>query len=469
MPDVQIFNLGGVQVKLSPLLTDAGELIHAVNADCYNQGGKKKRPGYGTFLGTIGTSPVTTLFDWHKNDGTTFWLYGACGTTLKYSSQGTGAWTTCGNGTIGNGARVGHTVLGNTLIIGDGVGSTRHTTDGVNFTDTPLAPVGEYLEEYQGRAFIGGTASTLFYSTANDGTNWSTSGTSDSSSINIPGAGKFNGLFKSADRLISSKNSGNLYRWDGYALVDTSTNLGPTSIYSLGTIEDYKFYVNREGGFGYGGSRPEIITNGIEKFFYNDSGSGIRGSAFETIPGAVFYYDWFISCGSATDDLTNRPFTNLVIDYDYRFNELKTYDFADKPTAFLCFKNNTGAKQFIFGDGSGQCYDYSPTYTSDNGKAIPFEIMGFIHGATLNEKKWRWFRAQLNPGNEAKVQVAITDNFDKNTLKWVDLGDCSNGVVTYRFPEGSRGRFLFWKVSEYSSANRVEVLGFEFNAETIDK
>src|SRR3989304_1191249 len=149
MSTANLNSISGLNLRQS--LLGHSQLIRAVNVTTNQIGAKEKRPGYGTYLGTPDNNTVNTLFDWHRNNGTQFWNYRASGSSLYYSTQGTGAWTICGNGTISEGAHVGHAVLNDVMIIGDGIGSTRHSSDGTSFTNTTLAPVAEFFEEYQGR------------------------------------------------------------------------------------------------------------------------------------------------------------------------------------------------------------------------------------------------------------------------------------------------------------------------------
>src|SRR5258706_16404146 len=88
----QYFNIGGVQTYTNPLPQD-GQLIHAVNVVSFPYGAKTKRSGYSTFLGTADGSQVNSLIDYHQQDGTTFNLMRASGSSLYSSQQGTGAWT----------------------------------------------------------------------------------------------------------------------------------------------------------------------------------------------------------------------------------------------------------------------------------------------------------------------------------------------------------------------------------------
>lgn len=452
---------GGINTYTNPLLGD-GQLIHAVNVTSFPYGAKSKRTGYSAFLGTADTAQVQSLFSFPNigNDPTTVNLYRASGSSLYYSVQGTGAWTLAGNGTITNTNHVGHAILDNVMIVGDGAGSTRHTTDGTSFTNTTLAPIAEFFEQFQNRIYAAGTSSTLFYSTTNDATNWQTSGTSDSSSFEVPGAGKLGKIFKSADKLVTTKiPSGIMHKWDGYSLIDMTTTYGPSSPYSVSGIEGYKFFLNQYGHYGYGGASPQLLSNPIQRQFYNPSNTGIAGTAFSTIPAVCHMYDYLASVGTITDDFTGRIISDAIIKYDYQKNEYLNWNFANKPTAFLSYKDTSGSQQLIFGDKNGQCYAMD-TSTTDNGAAIVSEMV-FVFTATRPdlEKKWNWWRGIFNPGCEAKVQIACSNVYQYQSLRWFDLGDCSSGVCEFRFPPGSRSRLLFVRIYESSKNSKFNYYG----------
>lgn len=462
----QYFQTQGINTYINPLLQD-GALIHAVNVVSFPFGAKTKRSGYSTFLGTADGAQVNSLFAFPNigNDSTKMNLFRASGSALYHSVQGTGAWTLSGNGTISNGAHFGQAILGNTLIGGDGVGSTRHSVNGTSFVNTDVAPIGEFFEEYQRRIYIAGTSQTLFYSTTNDGTNWALSGTSDSSSLTIPGAGKLGGIFKSADKLIATKSTGQMFKWDGYALIDMSTKYGPSSPYSVAETEDYRFFINQIGHFGYGGNKPQLLSNAIQRQFYNDRNSGIAGTAFSSIPGVCHYYDYLTSVGTITDDFTKRTIPNAIIKYDYQKNEYLNWSFANKPTAFLSYTDVNSSKKLIFGDASGQVYQMDNS-TTDNGAAIPSEmVFMFTYDTPEFEKKWNYWRGIFNPGCEAKVQVACSNTYEYSRLKWTDLGDCSSGIAEFRFPGGGRSRLLFVRIYESSKNSRYSYYGCQIGAD----
>ena len=188
----------GINSFLNPLLKD-GLLIHAVNVKSDGYGFKTKRTGYSPFLGTADGAQVQSLHAFPNigNDSTKVNLFRASGSAVYHSIQGTGAWTLSGNGTISPATHFGGAILENTFIGGDGVGSTRWSTNGTSFVNGTLAPVAEHFEQYGGRIYASGTGSYVSYSSAGDATNWNTSGTSDSATRLIPGEGKLGKLFKS--------------------------------------------------------------------------------------------------------------------------------------------------------------------------------------------------------------------------------------------------------------------------------
>lgn len=463
MPTVRILNTSGLNLYLNPLLKGEGEsarVVRAINVDSYPYGAKQKRPGYETYLGTPDISHVTSLFSWTKDDGTTMFTYRASGSALYYSLQGTGAWTLAGNGTITNGAHVGYAILGNTLIVGDGGGSTRHTTNGTAFTNTTLAPIGEHFSMFQNRIYMGGTSSTLFWSSANDATNWATSGTSDSSSVQVPGAGKINKVFTAVDRVISSKNSGLMYKWDGTAMVDMATTLGLSSPYSLANSEGYKLWLNRLGIYGYGGVSPQILSNSVQPQIYNSLGSGITGATFGTASGEVHLYDYFLSIGTVTDDITGSTVPKAILKYNTQMNEFLNFKFNNFPTAWHSYVNAGGTKTLIFGDEAGQCYTYTGSVYSDNGNPIDAEIEFLVDDNSPEvDKEWEWIDLFFNPGNEAQVMVSTGYTFTKETRNWVPVGDCGSGHASFRFPAGSRGGLLYLKIAESSTTSRFVFYG----------
>ena len=465
MPTLRYFRNEGINTFINPLLQDDGVLVHSVNYQSDPFGAKVKRSGYSSFLGTAEGSTVTGLFSWTKNDGSLF-LYRTSGSSLYHSVSGTGAWTLSGNGTINSGGNVGYAVLDDTLILGDGVGSTRHTTNGTSFTDTTLAPVARYFSQYQNRIYAGGTSSTLFYSTTGNAADWNLAGTSDSSSLSIPGAGTINSVFVAADRVISSKTSGIMYKWDGYSLLDVATTKGPTAPNSIDVAEGYYLYLNRDGITGFGGVRPEILSNPIQSQFYNNLGSGVAGGTFSTASGGIHRWDYYLSVGTITDGITEKQLDNNVIKYDFLKNEFLNYKFAHFPNSYHSYVDANGDLQMIFGSSGGQVYKTSLTDRTDAGEPIEAEMVFFIYGGSPEiNKKWNEINLFFNPGCEARVSIAPSNHMNMNRLIWKELGDVSDGVVHYRFPQNTRSKLLYVRIYDNSLDAPFKYYGMTVDAE----
>lgn len=477
MSKLRVYKIGALDLQSNPLLLEDGTLIRGVNVDSYPIGGKRKRAGYVPYLSAVPNgSTIVDMFSFYPNNGTQFWNYAFAGGNLYYSTQGTGAWTQTGNGTLSPVGTMTHAVLANTLMIGDGVSATRHSTDGTNFVNTVAAPVAVSLEEFQTRIYAAGTNSTLFYSTVGTPTDWVT----DSVSFPIPGAGGLQSIYNSANRLVINKNSGRIFRWDGDNLVDLATNYGPTSGRSIGNIEGIRLYSNRTGIYSYDGNQPKLLSNVVERQFYNDAGLGIPGSYASSLQGQGFQYKYFLNAngvaasGTVTDDLTSQPVNNLVFTYDIQLNEFLNYSLFDAPTAFLNYVDVNGVQQLAFGAGANS-FLFSGTATSDNGNPIASVMQGVVHAKTPeSDKEWKYLWASFNPGAQARMQVALCDTFTKGKLNWVDLGDCSDGIVEFRFPtnlfpDGARSKLLMWRVTDNSANDRFIFYGFGIEATIIDR
>jgi len=467
MPVVRITEVGGLNSYINPLVKDQANLIRAVNVEAYPYGAMRKRAGYDTYLGTANGSTVTNLFSWTKNDGSLF-VYRESGGVLYHSPSGTTDWAVCGNGTVTAGNYIGHAVLDDTLVICDGAGSTRHTTNGTAFTDTTLAPVAVDVVEYQNRIYALGTASTLFYSTANDATNWNTSGTSDSSSFTIPDAGKLKKGMKIADQLYIGKTSGKMFKWDGYSLKDMSTDLAPTSPFSVSTQEGFFIWLTRSGLIGSGGGGFDVLDRAIKAQIYNDAGTGITGSNFDSAPAIMHRYNYFISVGDVTDDVVGETVSNCVIRYDFEKDIFSNNTYENNPTAWESFTDTSGNKRLIFGATGGQCYEIKGTETDDNGNPIEATMEFVLHlGAFEVEKEYKQFWAMFNPASTASVQFALSDTLSRGALRWQSLGNAKNGILHTYFPSGSRSRLLFIKITDASTVSRFKFYGMALDVDPI--
>ena len=496
---VEYFNIQSVNLAYNNVMQSDGQLIWQQNCTNFPYGALSKRMGYGTFLANPDNAQVNSLFLMPniQNSGSIN-VMRASGSLLYYSTQGTANFQICGNGTIANGAHFGECVQNTTLVGGDGVGSTRYTTDGMNFTNATLAPIANFFAQYQSRAFAAGSNNIMSYSVAGDVTNWAFGGTADSSSFTVPGEGSLGQPFVVADRLAITKSRGKMYTWDGQSLVDLATNNGPYSPWSIGNVEDYRIFINQMGMYGFDGNAPQLLSNPIQRAFYNSLNKGIPSANFGSIPGVIHFFDYFASVGSFTDDFTGKSIgTNAVLKYDYQKNAFGFWQLANNPTAWLSYNDATNARQLIFGDNTGQTYKFDRSFTGDNGAPISSEaVFLFTYASTGStftassansmsgiswEKRWKYLRAFFAPGCEINVEFAFSNSLDPQRLKWSepilikergsggDFWQFSDGVLEIRFPNDPnnlpRSRFLFVRYYESSNSSSWCLLGQQCDAE----
>lgn len=479
-----------------------GQILHAINVYQPGQGMIAKRPGYGTFLNSLGAQ-VNSLFSFPKQDGTTLFLYAAAGSILSVSQQGTANWinaqgSTGGDigGTITNGNHVGHAILNNVMIVGDGAGSTRHTTNGTQFNNTSLAPIAQHLSQFHNRIYASdGTTSNFTYSSAGSADNWSISLPADSSSFTIPDEGAVGKHFVAGDRLVIAKTKGKLFNWDDTTLIDMSSKFGPSSPWSVANIDDTWFYMNQLGIFQTDGANRQLISNSIQNYFYNNQNSGIGTAQMGTAPGQTYFWDYFVAVGTITDPLVGRQINNAVIKYDFIKNHFHAWSLANAPTAMHSYIDTSNQRQFIFGDTTGQVYQLDRTKTSDNGIPIQTELVLLFNYASQQsefsptsasavtgstwQKKWNYGRFFFQPGDEVNIQYAFSDSLTYQHLRWSEaintkigggqFWQVSDGVVEIRFPNDSnnlpRSRFLFVRIYEDSDNSAWLYRGAQIAAE----
>lgn len=485
-----------------------GQLVWGLNVENIGQGYLGKRRGYSAFLGTADGNQVNTLAWYPQQSGTQMFLYRLSGSLAYSSLQGTGAWTQMGNGTFTNNARLGYAILNNVFICGDGAGSTRHTSDssggGTSFTNTTGAPVGQFFCQYDQRIYTSnGTNSSLTYSSLGSADNWSISLPADSSSLTVPDAGAIGPLINSGNRLVIHKTSGKMFNWDSNNLTDMTSYNGAQMYFSPDQIDGLWFWLNQFGHWSFDGANKNLLSNQIQRLFYNRVGLGMASTQLGTTGiGQAHIWNYLATMGTVQDDWTGIGINNAIMCYDYQKDTHQLWQFNNYPTSMLSYIDNTKQRQFIFGGAGGQCYQLDQTSASDAGQPIRTEAIFLFtyaeqatqfsptsaHAITGSayEKLWRYWRGFFNPGDELNIQFAISNTLQFNQLKWSearltrergqandDWFQVSDGVVELRFPQTSgnepRGRFLFIRIYDFSTTSKWIYYGCNISAKPIPK
>lgn len=464
MSTVRVLNLGALNTKVNPLELQEGDFIRLVNVETYPYGAKRKRPGYEAFLGTANGSSVTSLFSWRDVDNV-LWLLRASGTQLYSSYQGTGAWTAMANGGIPANVHVGHAILDNKLYVGAVGGSIKYTAEGTQFFNISGVPTSGYLASKFNRIWAGKEQS-LFFSAEGDGLDWV--GT-DSSDVTIPGPGYINGVFIANNEVVVTKTSRRIFRYNIDELYEVPTHQGPTSPFSLAEAEGGQWlYANPDGEWAFGGIKPQLLSNPIQAQYFNNAGSGVAGSTLMTAPGEVHRFQYFLTTGTVTDDVSGYTYPDNTNVYDFQTNEFFNWKLAHVPTAWHSYADKDGKQQLIFGAANGQVYKMSGTVTTDAGTPIESAMEFFIHGGAPElDKKWNELWLFFNPGCQAKIAVAVANTFRKGEKQWIELGAATEGVFQQRLPARLRGKFLFVKIYESSMTSQYDFYGCCYDGDII--
>lgn len=502
---LEYFNIQSVNSYNNPLQFD-GQLVHGLNIQFFPFGAISKRGGYFPILNNPDGAQVNALFAFPLQNGTQLFTYRASGSQLFYSTQGTANWAACNMGTvpgtaIANGAYVSNAVFNNILAVGDGVNQLWTGTTGTSFTHPGSAPIAQYMTVFHNRLYTSdGTSSNVQYSTANDPTNWLSSGTSDSSLLVTTSPGANQALFVAADMLQMTKSKGDMFTWDDTTLIDVSTIYGATSPKSISQIDNYWFYVNTLGIYGGDGVQREVLSNPVQRMFYNKLGVNVSGTNLVNsgnVLGATFYWDYLAVVGNINDDFTGVKLKNAIIKYDYQKNAFCYWTLFDFPTAINSYVDIFNHQQLIFGNASGQVFQYDPGRTSDNGNPINTEAIFLFTYASQGtgfsptsasmqlgssyEKKWNYIRLFFNPGCEINVQFSFSNSLSPQHQIWSEVinmksnarGDYwqeSDGTLEIRFPTNNpnnlpRSRFLFVKIYESSTTSAWTMYGSQIDAE----
>lgn len=460
----------GVKQNLSPLNHTDGDLLVCQNLDSYPIGAKTKRCGYTTYLGTL-PNRVNSLFSWQKPSTGDLFLYAASNNGLYHSIEGTGDWTISGNGTITSVIPgVGHASLDDYLIIGDGAGSTRHTTNGTSFTNTTLAPVGNKMCEFNQRIYIGGTNNYLYASELGSAAGWDTTTTNPSFSEPITGRGTISAVRNVNGEVLTTKSGGAMVHFDGYQKYQNPSSMGPISPWSMDEYNGIWFWINRDGMIAHD-TYPKVISRPVQDLFYSNFGTGVSYSYLQSGPGVVYKDDYMVSVANITSQLVPETVNDMVIKYNVPSNEFSWYKYAVRPYAFHRFIDRSGNEQLLFGENnSGQVYIRSGTATSDNGTAITARMMGFLDfGDPKKEKIVKEVAALTSPGCGATLQIAMSNTLDLNSLNWHTFPDLHSGYTAYSPPKPLRGRYCFYRLTESSTDKPFTFYSLMFDIDPIGK
>ncbi len=372
--------------------------------------------------------------------------------------------------------RMGHTVLYNKMILGNG-GDYTMQYDGQTFANMTSAPRCKYWLTYKGRVYGFGVdyaPSRGFFSKTADLTSW-TNDPADTTTGNwFDIDNDYNGDITGAevidDRIIVHKQKGS-YRLvpDEFGrvteILPIPTMETATSHWSLKKLRGIGLYASRSGVYGHRGVTPTLISKPVEDLY-----QGIVQTQVTDLPAGVFRDHYYLSAmGSVTEGArlgggVSRVFTNAVFVYNSLLNEWYLYSLGHQPTAFATWLDGSSIENMYFGDSTGNTFKFG-VGTLDGTLPIHAELIFWplFLGIPDRLKDFDRIGFITDKGMESELLY----NFDGDDYQ--SLGslseDCNNRTLA---DVGGNRRNLAFKIVDSSKVTGSVIYGVSISAKAED-
>jgi hypothetical protein len=372
------------------------------------------------------------------------------------------------------GCKMGHTVLNNLLILGNG-GDYTQKYDGVTFTDMTTAPRCPYWLTYKGRAYCfkpDYNGSRGFFSKTNDATSWTNDpndvSTGNYFDIDPDYHGDIVGAEVIDDRIIVHKEQGS-YRIipDEFGrpseILPVPTKKTATSHWAITQVNGKSYYPATDGQvYTHTGTEPSLIS-----FAIKDLAEGITDSLRSSLVAGEWRNFYYLSAvGDITENAifgTNgvaRTFSNAVLVFNTLLNEWYLYTFGHKPTCFATFNDSAGKEYLFFGDNNGYTWKFG-VGTLDGTLPVhgEIEIWPMYLGQFDSKKDIDYISVMGQMGNEAQILY----NFDFGD--WQSVGDLKGQLAVRSVLDmGGSRRNIGFKIIDSSTTTESIIYGFGVNA-----
>ena len=414
--------------------------------------------------------------------GTTSNLYS--NGVLKLSANSGTSYTACAS-TLDAGfivysqtkTRMGHAVLSNLLLLGNG-GDYTMKYDGVTFTDMTAAPRCKYWLTYKGRVYGFGVdynKSRGFFSKTGDLTSWTNTPadatTGNSFDVDLDSNGDIVGAEVINDRIIVHKERGS-YRLipDDYGrvaeILPIPTSKTSTSHWAIQQVNGKSYYPARDATYVHTGTTPGMVSFSVKDLF-----EGITDSNRTSLVAGQWKNHFYLSAyGNITEDArlgggVARTFTNAVLVFNTLLNEWYIYTLGHKPTAFATFLDTSSTENLYFGDNSGNTFKFG---VGNLDGTLPIhgeiEIWPMYLGSFDIRKDIDYLSVLADMGNEAQVFY----KFDKDD--WQPLGDVKGDFSSKFIADfGAERKNVSFKIVDSSTTKESVIYGFAINAQGWDQ
>jgi hypothetical protein len=213
------------------------------------------------------------------------------------------------------------------------------------------------------------------------------------------------------NNLVLHKSSGGIYLYNGNTISNPLQANNPAfnapgqasvSPYAIDQINGNEFFLNHDGVYIYTGGYPTNISYSVYDFIQN-----MDPSQYQKAPGIAFNQKYYLAIGTVTDNL-GYTIPNCILVYDYILNLWETCSFDTLPTTWCVVVDNSGQQQLLFGDSTGQVYQYNIGIANNSQPANAIlETHYLTWGAPEKTKEWQSYVINTNPGANFQLQTAV--------------------------------------------------------------
>lgn len=387
--NLQLNLSGGMNRRVTPLVTRDEECELAVNYVFDKVGGISKRKGYDLFKeATDADKPILGLVFFNELNSSLdnyIWVANNSGDTQAVIYEDGGVTVQAGSVTKSDDTA---DVYADFTTFLDHVFRTNGedvvaTTDSGTSWGTDNAPATlepKYCDVFQDRVYVAnntqsnGESSRVYFSSlpSSGAITWDT--TNDWFDVNPDDGDEITALENNGNRLLIFKHR-SLYRWTfGQVEPDRMIGVGTSSFRSVQTNFDIgiTFFANHYGVYAYSGGRPKLISRKIQDIID-------AVTDWTDVAGGIDNDHYYLSVGDIS--LEGRSFSNVVLCYHISLDAWSMHEFAHKPTYFANMPYDDGASgttiakpyELYFGASDSQIYRMGQGY-DDAGETIAAEF-----------------------------------------------------------------------------------------------
>ncbi len=446
--DAQLFNFGGgLNTKYSNNEIGDNESPDLLNVNFDQNGAVVKRRGFIPLNSQhIDSNAIMSLIPFEKSDGSRYLV--ACSGTSVYSWDWNAlAWTAIKTGLSGNGVKFTGSVYNDVLYLWNGV-DTPMTWDGSTFGALSYPPGScAYAVVSGNRMYAAGdplARSRLYYSTADDPTDWNATSTEGGFiDIDTNDGDIITGLALLLDSVVIFKRK-SIWVLKGadpayYTLIAAHAGVGCVSHWTIQNVLNNLVFLSEDGVYAFNGTGVTLLSDKIGPSLIGTGGhTGLNWKDIGNAEATVYQWKYWLSVPTGLSSTNDALYL-----YHYLSPAWTVYDLKRASFAVMRPELSTDAPTLYGGDaGDGFVYEEATT-DADNSAPIDayFLTKNFDFSYPEHYKRFkRFFAYALSDASSGTLTVTATLDFSlSSTVLTLNLGGSGSKWGSFTWGQATWG------------------------------